>query len=398
MIDSIEILENIYHRKVELLLFGLKISDKFYNSVQKFNIEFNKGRKGGAGPAGGRYFIFNNDSVVNVPLWGSESEKSYLVLEEISHEDEKREGYFYCIIKNEKTGEFYKNIRLIPLPIKYNNQENLNDTINKQIALVHGTSCLASTIVQRCVYWKEGKQCNFCGIELSLKDKATIGKKTGEQLVSAIKSAKEENFCEHMTLTSGTLNTPDKGAKYYIKVVKEIKKNFPNLPIHIQIEPFEPIELLKELKISGVDTIGIHFEIINDKLRSIHCPGKFKISKSTFEKFWQKSVEIFGEGQVSTFILVGFEEKIQEVTKYIEKIISLGVIPFIVPVRSIPGTKLIKKPIIKEEIIKIYDSVSNILLKYGLNPLVNKAGCVKCGGCSALFDAYNFNYLKTRSN
>ena len=58
---SSEKLKVIYLKKIDLLANGLKISDSFYKSIEKFGIDdFSKGRKGGAGPAGGRYFLFEN--------------------------------------------------------------------------------------------------------------------------------------------------------------------------------------------------------------------------------------------------------------------------------------------------------------------------------------------------
>ncbi|MHA1727225.1 MAG: radical SAM protein, partial [Promethearchaeota archaeon] len=264
---SIDILKNIYHQKVDLLVNGLRIGKNFSASLNEFGIkEFNKGRKGGAGPAGGRYFLFENNSQVNVPLWGSKSDRSYLILEKAVREDTNSEKFIYCRIRNEKTSENYENIRLIPIPKEYNKTENIGGINNKKVALIHGTNCLASTIIQSCKYWRDGRQCSFCGIEISLRNGSTIARKSAEQLILAIKSAKKENLLGHITLTSGTPNTENKGAEYYIEVVSKIKKKYPDLPVHIQIEafPVNKSSLLDGMKKAGVDTIGIHLEIPDD--------------------------------------------------------------------------------------------------------------------------------------
>ena len=387
MLSSSE-LNQIFKHKVDLLLNGLKIGNNFIASMEKLGFEFNKGRKGGAGPAGGRYFIFDNNSPVNVPIWGVDSNESYLVLEDAIKEDDNKSGFIYCKIHNEKTGEDYSDIRLIPSPNSYNNKINLDDTINKQIAVVHTTSVLSSTIDQTCKYWRDGKKCEFCGIELSLKNQATIKKKTAEQLIKAIKDAKEEGLAEHITLTSGTSDAIDKGAEYYIEVVSKIKKIYPNLPIHIQIEPVDDFSLLSRLKLSGVDTIGIHLEIIDDKLREKITPGKFIIPKTKFEETWLEAVKIFGFGQVSTFILVGCGEDLNEMKEFVDDISKIGVVPYIVPARSIIGTQFKRKPLSVEKLIDFYEFTGEILIKNGLNPIYSKAGCVKCSGCSAIIDSY----------
>ena len=51
-------LKQIYYLKIRLLINGLRIDKQFYETMKKRGIDFYRGRKGGAGPAGGRYFIF----------------------------------------------------------------------------------------------------------------------------------------------------------------------------------------------------------------------------------------------------------------------------------------------------------------------------------------------------
>ncbi len=383
-------LRKIYHWKTDLLLNGLRLTQKFLNSVKKFSKgEWDRGRKSGAGPAGGRYFLFDNGSVVNAGLWGTQSEQSYLLLEDAIGHSKAHPENLICLIYNTKTDESIE-LELIPIPIEYNLGPNLSGTINKQIALVHGTNCFASTVVQKCRYWGEKKACAFCGIELSLNDNSTIEKKTPEQLIYAINDAKKLNLCNHMTLTMGTLSKSDKGAENYIEIVSSIKKKYPTLPIHIQIEPFDNDQLLYDLKDAGVDTIGVHLEIPNDILRQKYCPGKFETSKSTYEDFWKRCVKVFGKAQVSTFVLVGFGEPVQEIIEYNDKLVEIGVIPNIMPVRYIVGTSLEYRPIIFEDLLKIYDSLAISCIKHGLDPCLNKAGCIRCAGCSAVIDAYNY--------
>ena len=71
----------------------------------------------------------------------------------------------------------------------------------------------------------------------------------------------------------------------------------------------------------------------------------------------------------------------------IEKIVSIGVIPFITPVRSIPGRKDLPKSDVND-LKKIYIKAAESMKSMGVNPLEYKAGCVKCGGCSAITEAY----------
>ncbi|TFF88021.1 MAG: radical SAM protein [Promethearchaeota archaeon] len=372
-------MNKVFTQKTELLCKGLFLDNNLRIFYKNQGIRLDFGRKGGAGPLGGRYFLFENGTLVNVALW-DDKKKTNLALNE-------KEGEYFKII-DDKTGDVFTKLKLLEEPHYYDPKYRTSDGVPiKKVALVHGVDCLASTIYQRCKYWACGEACMFCAIELSLIQDSTILEKKPEQMIEVIRVARKEGRCNHMTLTSGTEEGKDKGAKRYIELLREVKKNFPDLPLHVQIEPMEDFEYLYKLKEAGADTIGIHIEILNEKIRKIITPGKFHIPYSNFEANWKKAVEIFGKNQVETFILTGFGESFLELISEIKNVIALGVIPFITPVRSIPGLKELPQTDFKE-LRALYIEVAKLMKQYGLNPLENKAGCVKCGGCSAINEAY----------
>ena len=364
--------------KTELLCKGLYLDKNLKNHYYQQGLSY--GRKGGAGPLGGRYFLLEDDkTLVNVALW-DDPEKSNLVLKE-------KKGEFFEVY-NILDNLFYGKLKLVPNPKFYNPEFKTTDGIEmKKIALVHGVDCLASTIYQKCKYWACGEACKFCGIELSLTYDTTIQEKNYKQMNEVIAQAKKEGRCNHMTLTSGTEESEDKGAKRYIELLKGIKKQNPNLPLHIQIEPIEDLSLINQLKEAGADTIGIHIEILDKNIRKIITPGKANIPYELFELNWKYALDIFGKNQVSTFILTGFEDPIEDFISDLEKIVSIGIIPFITPVRSIPNLKDL--PTTNYNILlDKYIKAAKMMKNYGVNPLENKAGCVRCGGCSAINQAY----------
>jgi radical SAM protein (TIGR04043 family) len=374
MIDA----ETALIQKTELLCKGLYLEKELVAKYKEQGIEIDFGRKGGAGPLGGRYFILeDNKTLVNVALW-DKKEKTSLILRE-------KKGDFFEVYDNTKD-RFFGKLKLVENP-KFYSHKTTEGIEMRKIALVHGVDCLASTIYQKCIYWACGEPCVFCGIELSLQYDTTIEEKNATQMSEVIAAAKKEGRCTHMTLTSGTDESIDKGAIRYIKVLKGIKKNHPDIPLHVQIEALEDLSYINRLKEAGADSIGIHIEILDDKLRQEITPGKFSISYETFEDNWKHAIEIFGKNQVSSYVLTGFGEPKIEFLKNVEKIISLGVIPYITPVRSIPGKKDL--PITNYiELLEIYRENALLMKIYGVNPLENKAGCVKCGGCSAIKEAF----------
>lgn len=373
MIDPLTALE----QKTELLCKGIYLDRKLIEHYkdQGFEIEF--GRKGGAGPLGGRYFLLEDNTLVNVVLWNDHGRTNLVLKEKIND--------FFEIYDKRNNKKFGK-VRLVKNPQFY--KLKTSDGIEmRKIALVHGIDCLASTIYQKCVYWACGEACKFCGIELSLTYNTTILEKNYMQMSEVISAAKKEGRCSHMTLTCGTEDSVDKGANRYIELLAGIKRKHPNIPLHVQIEALEDLEYINRMKEAGADTIGIHIEILDENLRKEITPGKANIPYEIFKQNWIHALDVFGKNQVETYVLTGFGESKEKFLKDIEKIISLGVIPFITPVRSIPGKKYL--PITNYKyLLEIYLSAGKLMKQYGINPLKNIAGCVRCGGCSAINEAY----------
>lgn len=345
--------------------------------------EEKEGRKGGAGPTLGRYFLINNNVVVNAPVRRGEKATQFqsIKLRAIS------ENRFQVLDFGEKPYE----ITSVNLPHFY--QEQLPDgTPMAHIALVHGTDCLATTLVQHCDYFNQGLECRFCSIPLSLQLDQTILRKTPEQFLKVLQAAQREERATHLTLTMGSPARPDRGANDYVKFVSAIRKHS-TIPIHVQLEPPESPEHLQALKIAGVDTVGIHLEIYNDELRKKYCPGKFQHARfSEYLKAWREAVKIFGRGQVSSFILLGLGETPEQLHKGFKATIKAGVIPVPVPYRPNPGSHLedqVPDYVDNlEQIINIYLDCARLLLENQLDPNSHRAGCIRCRGCTALIEAY----------
>ena len=318
--NSIEFgkLNQILLMKIELLCNGVIIQKKLIGELKNQGNPFNLGRKDGAGPAGGRYFRFSNGSIINTPIWIDKHHGTNLVITNIDSDDN-------ILIKHTKDPKFpIIPLQLIKTPNFYSEYSKENISF-KKIALMHGDRTLATTINQRCTYWRKNQQCRFCGIEFSLNNNTTIEIKTGSQINEVIKAARQENplYAQHMTLTIGTQSTSDKGMQQYINIIKKIKKSYPNMQIHIQVEPMDDKKWYYKVKRAGADTIGIHIEILDDEIRKRICPGKSLILYATYIEHWKKAIEIFGINQVNTFILTGFDNDLAKFKlKYKYKILA----------------------------------------------------------------------------
>jgi len=341
----------------------------------KINCSIEK-REGGAGPAEG-ITILHKGRAVNVPTSSNFVLRSPYSIRSAS-------GAYYLF----ENDFLLSKIEIPYLPHFYSlkTQEGIP---YKNIALLHGIDCLATTVFQNCIYWNSNKRCTFCGIELSLEKNKTIVKKSPQQLLEVIKAALKLDKIQHITLTTGTQADSSDELRYLATCCSYIKSET-NLPIHVQFMPPTDLSLLDILRKSGADTVGIHIESFDFNVLEKVAPCKAELGLDTYLKTWEEAINIFGKNQVSSFLIVGLGEKKESVIEGATLLCELGVYPFIVPLRPIPGTPLANhNPPPPSEIILIYQQVAHLLKGYDLSWRYNKAGCVRCGACSALSDFEN---------
>ncbi len=349
--------------KNRLLCIGVRVPD-----------EIKSGRKAGAGPAGGKYLKVG-ESVVNAPIYGF-SEDSSISLDFF-------DGSYYL----SENGDRHK-ADLVQEPDFYSERTS-DGTLMKRIALQHGTNCLATTVCQRCIYWRNGKECHFCGIELSLEYDTTVPLKRPDQLVEVALLA-EKSGLTHCTLTTGTPNLDDRGAVLLAEASKALADDT-GMKTHVQLEPVskDRIEFLKQ---NGADTIGIHIESLDSGVFRKKCPGKAHQWRRYWDA-WRDAVEVFGDNQVSSYVIIGMGEDVKTTKEGVEKMCEHGVIPFLVPLRPIKGTWMENiLPPAPEVMLDYYSHAIGCMKVYGIDPVKNRAGCVRCGACSALVDFYEVSH------
>jgi len=100
---------------------------------------------------------------------------------------------------------------------------------------------------------------------------------------------------------------------------------------------------------------------------------------------FEAAVKVFGRGQVSTYILAGLGDTAEAILDISEKLLALGVYPFVVPFVPISGTPLEDHPAPSAEFMKsILEPLGRRVAAAGLQSSDIKAGCGKCGACSSL--------------
>ncbi|MGH3187547.1 MAG: MSMEG_0568 family radical SAM protein [Streptosporangiaceae bacterium] len=272
-----------------------------------------------------------------------------------------------------------------------------------QIALLHLDS-LASTVIQTCAYWGNADQCAFCGIGVTLANGRTIAKKTPQMLAEVAVAAKELDGAVDATLTTGTTATPDKGALYVARCGQAVHEAT-GLPVEVQFEPPADLAVIDRVRDMGVQSVGIHVETFDPQVLARIAPAKARTGIDGYFRAWERAVAAFGEGQVSTYVILGMGEDPELTVAGCRRAIDIGVYPFVVPLRPTVGSLMEDLMAPSPEYCEtIYRRVVPYLTARGLGAHGVAAGCARCQACSAMSllegssDADGRTYLPLLSN
>ncbi|MHA1907325.1 MAG: radical SAM protein [Candidatus Thorarchaeota archaeon] len=363
--------EEILRLKVRLLTEGATIPKKH-----------GSGRKGGAGPSGAKYFLLPNGRSCGIPIRRGRIAKKYnaAVLEPTD-----LDGIWLYDSKY--------SISEVPTPEFYGKATEDGIEYNK-LALLHGTECIATTVLQSCRYWETGDQCKFCTIPNSHISGNTLLEKTPSQIAEIVRESEAAGVTKNVLLTTGTPDNPDSGIGRLAKIARGIR-DVSKIPIAVQFEPPEDLSLIKEISDAGVNAVGIHIESFDDEIRERICPGKFRYaSLDKYQAAWERALQFFDKGDVSTFVLYGLGEDEEITLQHCQSIASKGVLPIVTPVRPAPGSQLadyIPSYVNRlDATVEFYKRYGSILYNNLLNPRLTVGGCSRCGACTPIQEAYEW--------
>jgi radical SAM protein (TIGR04043 family) len=334
----------------------------------------NRGRRGGAGPSDHRALTIDGATVM-VPVYNAVSQASPYILDA----DElgavtvaNRQAGSLSAVDVTTEPAFYRHTTADGIPYR-------------SIALLHGRDVLATTLLQTCIRFRDRTDsCQFCAIEQSLDDSRTLVRKTPEQVAEVTEAAVRLDGVKQLVMTTGTPNSDDRGARLMAETAAAVRRRV-NIPIQAQCEPPEDPIWYVRMKQAGVDSLGMHLEVVEPEVRRRILPGKSEISVDQYYRAFEQAVTVFGRGQVSTYLLAGLGDSAETLIHCSEKLIALGVYPFVVPFVPISGTPLEHHPAPSTDfMVEVYTAVAAQLRNSDISSDAMSAGCAKCGACSAL--------------
>ncbi|MDR6582844.1 radical SAM protein (TIGR04043 family) [Herbaspirillum frisingense] len=349
----------------ELQSLGLRLDDPTAGA---------QSRRGGAGPSDHKAVTVDGHTVM-IPVHTAGSWSSPYVATQPGADGASRilrDGVEVGVVSFPRQPRFYKMQTFDGIPYG-------------KIATLHGADVLATTILQSCIrYESRRKSCQFCAIGQSLAAGRTILRKTPEQLGEVARAAVLLDGVKHMVMTTGTPNATDRGAQILCESAFGVKSAV-NLPIQGQCEPPDDDAWFRRMHDAGIDTLGMHLEAVTPEVRKRIMPGKASVPVERYMDAFAAAVDVFGRGQVSTYILAGLGDSDEAILGMSERLIALGVYPFVVPFVPISGTPLEDHPSPDAAAMRrLLSPLAGMLEAAGMRSGDAKAGCGKCGACSSL--------------
>ena len=78
---------------------------------------------------------------------------------------------------------------------------------------------------------------------------------------------------------------------------------------------------------------------------------------------------MFGRGRVTTYVILGMGERRELIEEGCRRAIEMGVYPFVVPLRPVPGTLMADAPPPDPDYVaRVYRAVSAMLAEHGPRP------------------------------
>jgi radical SAM protein (TIGR04043 family) len=187
-----------------------------------------------------------------------------------------------------------------------------------------------------------------------------------------------------VTLTTGSTRAPDRGALYVAQCAAAVK-DASGLPVETQFEPPENLDVIDRVADLGVDTVGIHVESFDPAVLARVAPAKARTGIDGYFRAWDRAVARFGEGQVTTYVILGMGEDPELTVEGCRRAVDIGVYPFVVPLRPVAGSLMSEWSAPAHDYVeRIVRRLTPYLTERGLGAETAKAGCSRCQACSPM--------------
>jgi radical SAM enzyme (TIGR01210 family) len=363
MLEFYILTENPWVVKAQLLCYGLFLTDDQKEKAKKYNRYIDE--KGLIHAVHIKY----KGTLINVCVAEEFCKKSPFTVF-IENDDS------WVLLKN---GRRLGNFEFLSLP-KWT-EKPISDFLAGDLVRPHSDKCISLWLSQDCAFVKNGNGCRFCGLTSVVQSKAY----SIDEIMEAVFAAMEYNPEYEVNISGGICGSADKALDYFIEVTRKLKMKFNKIVISAEFAPPLTIGKIKELKDAGAAAAIINIEIFDDEKRKKICPGKGQTTLEKYIEALKYCVDLFGKGNVSSVIIVGLQPE-QDVNDACKLLISIGVIPTLMPFKPLDNTPLQNHTLPgDEEYIRLSRNSTKEMERCKIGVKCN-SGCADCGACSLEID------------
>ena len=156
------------------------------------------------------------------------------------------------------------------------------------------------------------------------------------------------------------------------------------LPVEVQFEPPGDLDVIDKVAAMGIDSVGIHIETFDPAVLARVAPAKARTGIDGYFAAWERAVGAFGEGQVSTYVILGMGEDPELTVEGCQRAMDMGVYPFVVPCArwraASWGLPAARSGVHRADLLP--GPRVHVAAAHGHGAA--KAGCARCQACSGL--------------
>lgn len=205
-----------------------------------------------------------------------------------------------------------------PIPEFYDSELSSGKKISQIAPVLEWGYLVYLTVFRLCQYWGKDEECQFCDINENYRQQRKAGREyTGVKQLEDILEAldwifKKDKVSKAITITGGSVTGQLAGkgeVEFYLQYAKAIRERFKDRwIIKTVVEAFEKPDCIRLKEEGGVDIYHPNYEIWDQKLFKVLCPGKERfVGRDEWMKRIVDSADVFGPENVIPNFVAGVE-------------------------------------------------------------------------------------------
>ena len=257
-----------------------------------------------------------------------------------------------------------------------NGQPFLEDVQIKP-TIAHAPEQAFFNLAQDCIY-----DCKFCSSRKL--DKRITKNLSPDRVVQLVMEASKKPGFGSVAFTSAVVDSPEQTVERMLYVVREVRRLLPDVPIGV--EPYlSRLGDVEDLKAAGANEIKLNIETFDPERFAKVCG---KLHYDFLLEALDHAVEVFGEGKVTTNLLVGLGESDENLLDGIRYFAERGIVATLRPLRindfnreALTEALGPLVPVTAERIVDLATRAKAIMEECGTTSRTYHTMCHECGCC-----------------